>query len=205
MSDTSLKEPIQDIPFRDLRPSARLIGNYGILFLLWGWAGLLKFILDYIEEYTFISISLRQGVEILGYIVIAFWMAGTIYFLYRHSAMKLTYFGYILRIVWISMILSMVIFNVIQINVLNNINFEFQHPVFMTFYAFATVISGGILKQKMLLMGGIILAISAIVSSYLELNDQLALEAVAWIAAFIIPGHIMYAKGGREKSIHLYQ
>ena len=103
------------------------------------------------------------------------------------------------------MIMSMVMFNVIQMNVLNNVNFEFQHPVFMIFYAFATVVSGGILKQKMLVMGGIVFALCAFVSSYLELKDQLALEAVAFLAAFIIPGHLMYAMGRKEKSIHLYQ
>ena len=108
MVDNNLKETIHDIPYRNLRPSVKLIGNYGVLFLLWGWAGFLKFILDYIEKYTYISISLRQGVGILGYIVIAFWLAGTIYFLYRHSTTKLTYFGYTLRIVWISMIFAMV-------------------------------------------------------------------------------------------------
>ena len=205
MSESELKEPIQDIPFRGLKPSTRLIANYGILFILWGWAGLLKFILDYIEKYAFISISMRETIGIMGKLVVILWLGLTLYFLYHHGKMKLTYFGLVLRSIWVSMILSMVLVNVIQLKILGEMNFELQHSVFMVFYAFATVISGVILRQKMLVLGGIILAMGAIVSSYLSLEEQIMIETAAWIAAFIIPGHIMYAKGHKEKSIHLYQ
>jgi uncharacterized membrane protein len=56
----------------------------------------------------------------------------------------------------------------------------------------ATTISGAILKQKMLVLGGIIFAICALLSSYLDLKDQLVLEAVGWFVAFVIPGYLMY-------------
>ena len=205
MTDTKLNEPIQDIPYKDLKPSRLLISNYGILLMLWGWGGLIKYILDYIRDYTILSIVMRQSVTFLGYFVIILWLGGTIYFLYQHGLMKLTYFGYVLRFIWISMVISMILINIIQLKILNEVNFELQHSIFMVLYAFAAVISGGVLKQKSLIIGGILFGVCALTSSYFELKEQIALETVGWIVSFIIPGHIMYAKGNKEKSIYMFQ
>lgn len=205
MTDNELNEPIQDIPYRNLKPSRRLIANYGTLFMLWGWAGLIKYILDYIREFAILSIIMRQSVTFLGYFVVILWLGGTLYFLYHHSQMKLTYFGLVLRFIWISMVLSMVLISMIQMNILSQVNFELQHSVFMVLYAFSAVVSGGILKQRSLIIGGVLFAVCAFISSYFELRAQMALETVGWIVAFIIPGHVMFAQGNNEKSIHLYQ
>lgn len=176
----------------DIIPSGKLLANYGILFMLWGGAGVLKFGLDYIDKYAYISIFMRQSIRIMGYLVIILWLVGTIYFLYKHGKSKLTYFGLVLRFVWGSMALAMVLINVIQMNVLKDLDLELQHPIFMVLYAMAATISGALLRQKMLILGGIIFAICALLSSYLDLKDQLVLEAVGWFVAFIIPGYLMY-------------
>ena len=173
-------------------PSNNLLANYGVLFMLWGGAGVLKFGLDYIDKYANISILMRQSIRIMGYLVIILWLIGTIYFLYKHGQAKLTYYGLTLRFVWVSMVLAMVLINVIQMNVLKNLDFELQHPIFMVLYAMATTISGAILRQKMLILGGIIFGICALLSSYLDLKDQFVLEAIGWFVAFVIPGYLMY-------------
>jgi branched-subunit amino acid ABC-type transport system permease component len=84
--------------------------------------------------------------------------------------------------------------NLIQFNILDKIIFELQHPVFMVFIAFATVITGGILRYRMMIVGGIVFGLLAYGCSYLPIIDQLLVEAIAWLIAFIIPGHLLYAK-----------
>jgi branched-subunit amino acid ABC-type transport system permease component len=83
--------------------------------------------------------------------------------------------------------------NMMLLNVLHVANLELQHPVFMMFIAFATVITGGILRYRMIIFGGIIFGLLAYASSYFNLREQLVLEAIAWLIAFIIPGHLLYA------------
>jgi branched-subunit amino acid ABC-type transport system permease component len=91
------------------------------------------------------------------------------------------------------MFACLVLINLIQFNVLHKINFELQHPLFMVIMAFATVITGGILRYKLVTIGGIIFGLIALLSSYVTLPYQLLLESFAWLIAFVIPGHYLYA------------
>jgi len=79
-------------------------------------------------------------------------------------------------------------------NVIQQINFELQHPIFMMFIAFATVITGGILRYKLVILGGIVFGVLAYACSYFSLENQMLFEAAAWLVAFIVPGHLLYAK-----------
>ena len=88
----------------------------------------------------------------------------------------------------------MVLINLIQFNVLHKIHYELQHPVFMVIFAFAIVVTGGILRYKLILLGGIIFGLLALVASYMSLPTQLLIDALAWMIAFTIPGHYMYVK-----------
>ena len=71
-------------------------------------------------------------------------------------------------------------------------NLELQHPIFMMFIAFATVITGGILRYNLIIIGGILFGILAYACSFFRLPEQMLFEAVAWLVAFIIPGHFLY-------------
>lgn len=108
-----------------------------------------------------------------------------------------TYIGVSLRYVWISLFVCMVLVNLIQFNVQHSINFELQHPIFMVLMAFAVTVTGGVLRYRLIIIGGVIFGILALVASYMKLQDQLLVESVAWIISFIVPGHILYAN--REK------
>jgi hypothetical protein len=84
--------------------------------------------------------------------------------------------------------------NLIEANVLHKIIFELQHPIFMMFIAYAIIITGGILRYRMMIAGGIVFGILAYLGSHLSLQNQLLAEASAWLIAFIIPGHILFSK-----------
>ena len=64
----------------------------------------------------------------------------------------------------------------------------------MVFIAFAIVVTGGVIRYNLIIGGGIIFGLLAFVSSYLPLQEQLLMESIAWLLAFIIPGHLLYSK-----------
>jgi hypothetical protein len=174
--------------------SHKRIRNDGILFILWGWISLITYLLGYFTDHI---IHTYQMTLIKRWLTVLLPVMGIIYtviYLYRRSRQAVSYISISLRYVWASLFFGMVLINLIQFNVLHKIIFELQHPIFMVLIAIAIVVTGGILRYKMIIAGGIIFGLLAFASSYLPLNQQLLLEAIAWVIAFIIPGHILYAK-----------
>jgi hypothetical protein len=169
----------------------------GILFIVWGWVLFYVSITGYIERSYGLTFEIKNILNTLGIALPI--MAGTfsVYYLIKESKKVQTYIGISLRYVWISLFVCMVLVNLIQFNVLHSINFELQHPVFMVLMAFAVTVTGGILRNRLITVGGVIFGILALTASYLPLKEQLLVESIAWIIAFIIPGHVLYAN--REK------
>ena len=174
--------------------SRRKLRNDGILFILWGWISFITYMLEYLVQslpHTY-QMTLFKGyattlLPIMGIIFSAI-------YLYRENRKATTYIGVALRYVWILLFAGMVLVNLIQYNVLHTITFELQLPVFMVMIAFAVVVTGGILRYKMVVAGGICFGLLAYLASWFPLSTQLLIEAIAWLIAFIIPGHILYAQ-----------
>ncbi len=53
-----------------------------------------------------------------------------------------------------------------------NINPALQHPIFMVFMAFAVVVTGGILRYKLIILGGDVFGILAYICSYLSIRES---------------------------------
>jgi hypothetical protein len=142
-----------------------------------------------------VSLALGYIPTIVGILALVF----TIYYIIRQVREVRTYIGISLRYVWIGLVLSLSLISIILMNTLHVPRFELQHPVFMVFIAYSIVITGAILRYRLLLLGGIGFAACALISSYLSLEYQVLVEAVAWLLAFIIPGHFMYIKRKNAK------
>ncbi|MFA7583737.1 MAG: hypothetical protein WCZ46_09370, partial [Proteiniphilum sp.] len=127
--------------------------------------------------------------KVFGLLVVAY----TVYYIWRQRKKVQTYIGISLRYVWISMVGCFVLINLILYNVLHQVNFELQHPLFMVIMAFSIVVTGGILRYKLIIIGGILFGLIALISSYFTLSYQLLFESCAWFIAFVIPGHYLYA------------
>lgn len=177
-----------------IQVSQKKLKNDGILFIIWGWCMFLTYSFSFIQGITHFSHRVGKLISsvntLLGIGAILF----TIYYILNQRKKVQTYISISLRYVWGSLFIGLVLINLIQFNVLHKINFELQHPIFMVLIAFATVITGGILRHKLIVAGGIIFGILAYISSHLLLNNQLLLEAIAWLIAFIIPGHLLYSR-----------
>lgn len=65
------------------------------------------------------------------------------------------------------------------------------YPILMLMYGFGTFVSGGILKFKFLIFGGIVAWLCGITAFYCSFSDQLLLIMLAIFASYIVPGHLM--------------
>ncbi len=166
----------------------------GILFIVWGWVLFYVSFSGYLTRSLVMTFQMNRIISRLGIILAAAAALFTIYYLIKQRKKVQTYIGVSLRYVWISFFLSTVLVNLIQMNVLHSINFQLQHPLFMVLMAFAVTVTGGILRHRLIIIGGVVFGALALTASYLGLKEQLLLEAVAWVIAFIVPGHILFAK-----------
>lgn len=169
--------------------------KWGILFIVWGWLLLFASLTGYMERsmaYSFLLGDIMNFLQIaLPVIAIVF----TVYFLVEQRTDKR---GKRLRIslisLWIALVVSMVLVNLIQQNVMHEINFELQHPLFMVLTAFVITITGVILRYRTMIIGGVLFGLCALAASYLKLPEQLLVESLAWLIALIIPGHLLHVK-----------
>lgn len=177
-----------------IQVSQKKLKNDGVLFILWGWIIFYNYISWYVINNIVTTYQIKMGFEYFakGLVVLAF--AFSIYYIFKKNKKVTTYIGISLRYVWISLIVCLSLVNMIIFNTIHEFNAALQHPIFMVFMAFAVVITGGILRYKLIIFGGVVFGLLAYVCSYLSLENQMLIEAIAWLIAFIIPGHYLYAK-----------
>lgn len=177
--------------------SQKKLKNDGILFITWGWVSFMTYLFEYLERTIVHTYPYTLAKRYITVALLVFALAYTVYYVYNHSRKAQSYIAISLRYVWLSMIACMVLINLIQANVMHRITFELQLPVFMVLVAFALVTTGGIIRYRMIIAGGIIFGLMAYLASFFPPTTQLLIEAIAWLMAFAIPGHILYAKRNR--------
>jgi hypothetical protein len=177
-----------------IQVSQKKLKNNGVLFILWGWVAFYGSITGYIARENALTYQVHRFLSYSGTVLGILAIVYTIYIIWTQRKKVQTYIGITLRYVWGSMVVCMVLINLIQFNVFHNISFELQHPIYMVIFAFATVISGSLLRYRLIILGGIVFGFLALLSSYFPLPKQLLFEAIAWLIAFVIPGHYLYAK-----------
>ena len=177
-----------------IQVSHKKLKNDGILFILWGWISFIRYLSEYLLGILTHTHQIKLFIKYTGVVLTILGFIYTIIYVYKQRQRVTTYIGISLRFVWISLFIGLVLINLIQFNIQQKINFELQHPIFMVFIAFAIVVTGGILRYKLIIAGGIVFGLLAYACSYLALQEQLLVESIAWLVAFIIPGHLLYSK-----------
>jgi len=165
-----------------------------ILLVLWGWILFLDYFRFYLSKEMMFSYDLRKMLAVLCAVVVGVGIVYTIYFLSKRLEKLKTELGKSLLGVWLSAFLCMVMVNLIQQNTIHKVVFELEHSIFMLITAIAIVLTGRLVSNRLVFYGGIIFAVLAFVASYMVLKNQLLLEAIGWLCAFVIPGHILYSK-----------
>lgn len=153
-------------------------------FLLWGWmvfaAAVLHFIiLNLGVENSWVTWPVMMGLAIVMY-----------GFMIRSSKAEnraTTYVDRINRYLWLGFFGPLVITIMVGIY----ISWFAAYPFFMATYGWSAIVSGGILKFKPLVWGGIVSVLLGIFTIFVSGMYILLMLAFAILAGFIIPGHAL--------------
>ena len=158
----------------------------GFFFLLWGWLVFVSAITNYVllkmeNQYAFYTWAILMP---LGGIV------STIYGFARMKNKKKrakTFIDRAMAFIWIAFGAS--IFIVLFSG--SAVGFEKIYPYILIIYGIGTFITGGIIKMRLLIFGGIFCWTLSIIALYVTFDIQLLLLAAAIAVAYIIPGHVL--------------
>ncbi|MDX5348973.1 MAG: hypothetical protein LPK19_17210 [Hymenobacteraceae bacterium] len=172
----------------------RAIKEDGFMYLLWGWlvfaAGALNYILAFVVHYE--HPYLPWPVLMLSGAVIS-----VIYGKRQQKKQKVkTYVYEFMAYLWGAFLFALLFVLLYMIK----IGPELAYPLILVVYGIGTFVSGGVLRYKPLIFGGIGCWILAIAAAFVSFDIQLLLLLAAILIGFIIPGHLLRAKYNHEKA-----
>ncbi len=161
----------------------------GELFILWGWlsfsASLLHFILLYFQlvdvKYAWI---VWPVMSVIG-----------LFFQVRYIKSKekqqssVTYFDITMKFLWIG--ISFLYFFTLVLVISGQINWVSATAIFIAIFGMGSFITGGILKFKPLILGGIVAIIIAVGTSFAPYLYIFPLMAASMLAGYLIPGYML--------------
>ncbi|MCD4737125.1 MAG: hypothetical protein K8R53_13860 [Bacteroidales bacterium] len=165
------------------------IKDNGFFYLLWGWlvfsAAILHFILLYIgyqHAYLPWPILMTTGGVVS---VIAGIRLGKKTTVISHIDKTIIY-------LWWGFFFT--IFILLFFTGIGKMPWEISTPMIIALYGLGTFVSGGALKFKPLIIGGISCWIIAIIACFVRYDFVLLLTALSIIIAYLIPGYMLKAK-----------
>ena len=171
----------------------RRFNNESFHFLLWGWISTIAFLLGYvwsaIEKYEYIGMTWA----ILGT------TGGIIGGVYNKKKLKekniKTYMDDYLKYTWIA---YGVAYFMVLIALIGLQKFELINPMCLVIIGIPTFITGGLIRFKPLIYGGIIFWTGGALSFLIRTEWQFIICAVTAIAGYLIPGYLLKASHKNE-------
>lgn len=153
-------------------------------FLLWGWmvfaAAVLHFIIINLGvENNWIVWPVMMGLAIVIY--------GIMIWTSKDEKRAVTYIDRINRYLWLGFFGPLIITIFVGIHV----SWFAAYPFFMAIYGWSAIVSGGILKFKPLVWGGIASCLLGALTLFVPDIYILLMLALAVLFGFIIPGHVL--------------
>jgi hypothetical protein len=165
------------------------IKDNSFFYLLWGWLVLVAslsnyFLLQINYEYAFIPWPILMTIG-----GIASGIAG-----YRlgKKANVITVIDKAMMYLWWGFLVLILI--VLIMTGVNKMPWQSTYPLIISLYGFGTFVSGGILKFKPLLLGGVACWIIAIVAFFVSPENVLLLTALSIVVSYLIPGYMLKYK-----------
>lgn len=161
-------------------------------FLLWGWSVFAACMVQ------FILMSMESPNNAIGWVILMP-LAGIVTWVYAKKQDKekrvKTYIDELMGYVLIAFLASLFITLFFQAKLQLN-----TYPIVMLIYGVWLFVSGGALKFKPLIYGGVINWIFAIGSFFLMFKMQLVALAGAVLLGYIIPGHMLKMRHNKQVS-----
>ncbi|MFC2096738.1 hypothetical protein ACFLSI_00245 [Bacteroidota bacterium] len=184
-----------------IQVSRKRIENNGILFIIWGWTWFIVetkgFLLDLIGE----TDRLYWIFDNVGALLLTLAILFTVYYVFFKKKRIKSYISNSLKFVWFSVAASVVLINLILFNQGVGNDGGILVPIIMLSIATAVVVTGGILRYKLLIFGGIVFGIGGYLYSFPDLGFEGLIGPISYLLAFIIPGHVMYYKRKRRGNV----
>lgn len=162
------------------------LSENGHLYLFWGWlvliAGMGHFLLD--------ALTAFQRPYLTWLVLMPL---GSIYSVYRgiqmskHARMK-TYADELMAYIWTAFMFAIFILVFFMVR---EGNYAFSYPVMLLLYGIPTYISGGALKFRPLIIGGVACWVLAILAFFASQQLQLFLLLGGVVIAWLIPGYML--------------
>jgi hypothetical protein len=90
---------------------------------------------------------------------------------------------------WNGFLISILI--VLIVGAITHLSWQVINPLVIVFYALGTFVSGGILKFKPLIIGGILAWVISIIAFLIHSEVQLLLMAAAIVVSYLVPGYML--------------
>lgn len=171
------------------------VAHDSFYFLLWGWLVFGCCLLEF-----FLKVNIQTP-----YHYTVWWLmpvGGVISGIYGASKSRKrrvhTFIDEALKYLWISIAFSYVV--LLFVNSLNGQggwNTAFTYYILL--YGIGTFVTGGLLRFKPLLIGGLINFVLAIICSRFSFDYQLLIAALAIFCSYIVPGHLLRIKHHQKK------
>lgn len=181
---TSEQQSLQLINEMILTAKSSIKGD-SFLCLFWGWLAFTSALSHYI--------LLQTQFEHPYVVWISMLLAGIFSAIYSSRKARKekvhTIFDTFMKYLWIGFGASIIILLV----GMSQIGWQSGYPFLMVLYGLGTFVTGGALKFKPLIIGGIGSWIIALIAFFLPFEMQLLLLALSILVSYIIPGHLLKA------------
>ena len=177
-----------------IRNAKKTVRENGFIFLLWGWlvmvASLSNYLMAFVLNLGEIAYLPWPVLMIAGGIITGIYSSRQ-----SKKARVKTYIDDSMKFLWIAFGAAL-FFTLVY---MSKVGPEVAYPFIMVLYGVGTFVSGGILKFKPLIWGGICCWVIAIAATYFDFQYQLLLLALSVLVSYIIPGHILKHRYQHEK------
>ncbi len=172
-----------------IETSKNNLRDNGIFFLLWGWLVLIASISHFILikfgfEYSWIPWPILMIIGTIASVIIGIRIG--------KKSRVITYFDKMMIYLWYGFFFVVVL--IIVMAYMDKISWEVAQPLIIAMYGMGTFVSGGVLKFKPLIIGGVLCWITSIVAFFVPYDFVLLIIAVSIIVSYLIPGYMLRAK-----------
>jgi hypothetical protein len=156
-------------------------------FLLWGYAIVVGSLLQY-----YLKVVVNSPYHPLAWLITVVVLVVHFIFAFRDSKQEKvrTAIGNAVVYLWVALGLSFCVFSFI----FTKIGWQYCYPFYILAYGIGVFVSGGLIKFKPLIIGGLLCFPLAAATVYLDFDAEILMLALAVIVSYIIPGHLLRAQ-----------
>lgn len=164
----------------------RQFSDDSFYYIMWGWLVLVASVAHFI--------LLQMNVEQAPIVWLLMPVGGIVSMVYGAKQSKKekikTYVGTYMSYLWSAMGIAMGV----VLGMAFKIGVDVTYPLLILIYGIGTFVSGGLLKFRPLIIGGVICFALSIAAFFVSFQFQLLFIATAMLVSYIIPGHLLKAK-----------